>query len=80
MQYIYTSVLSGKKITLFRMTVKQVGHFVVVEVLDLGLQMFWDRGTRVNVQVDQKWNNHVRKLLKPGTGIHVLQRNTVFHR
>lgn len=62
------------------MTVKQVGHFVVVEVPDLGLHIFWDRGTRVNVQVDQKWKNHVRKMLKPGTNIFVLQRNTVFHR
>lgn len=40
---------------------KEVGHHVVVEVRDLGVQIFWDKGTRINLQVDQKWKNHVRE-------------------
>lgn len=45
----------------FRIMVKEVGYMVIVDVPDLGLQMYWDKGTRVNLQVDQKWKNHVRK-------------------
>jgi len=40
--------------------VKEVGHFVVVEVPDLGIQIYWDKGTKMNLQVDQKWKTHVR--------------------
>jgi len=43
----------------FRILVKEVGHFVVVDVPDLGIQIYWDKGTRINLQVDQKWKNHV---------------------
>lgn len=43
-----------------RILVKEVGHFVVAEVLDMGIQIYWDKGTRVNLQIDQKWKNHVK--------------------
>ncbi|VVC41699.1 Hypothetical protein CINCED_3A025143 [Cinara cedri] len=45
-----------------RIFVKELGHFVVVEVPDLGIQLYWDKGTRINLQIDQKWKNHVKGL------------------
>jgi len=40
--------------------VKEVGNFVTVDVADLGMQIYWDKGTRINLQLDQKWKNRVR--------------------
>lgn len=45
-----------------RILVKEVGHFVVVEVPDLGIQIYWDKGTKINLQVDKKWKTHVKGL------------------
>uniref|UniRef100_A0A481MQJ2 Hemolectin n=1 Tax=Nipponaphis monzeni TaxID=196483 RepID=A0A481MQJ2_9HEMI len=46
-----------------RITIKEVGNiFVVVEVPDLGLQIFWDKGTRIHLKVDEKWKNKIKGL------------------
>lgn len=60
LQYCIWSI---KYVLYFRIFVKEVGHFVVVEVPDLGIQIYWDKGTKINLQVDQKWKTHVRYAL-----------------
>lgn len=35
---------------------------MVVDVPDLGIQIYWDKGTRISLQVDQKWKNHAREI------------------
>lgn len=44
----------------YRILIKEVGLFVLIEVPDLGVQIYWDKGTRVTLQLDKKWKNHVR--------------------
>lgn len=42
-----------------KLAVHRAGIFIVVEAPGLGLQVKWDRGTRVYVKLDTKWKNRV---------------------
>ncbi|KAG5886861.1 hypothetical protein JTB14_017666 [Gonioctena quinquepunctata] len=43
-------------------TVRTKGTFVIVEAPDLGLNVHWDRGTRVYVKVDPRWKDNTKGL------------------
>lgn len=52
-------VVSGP---LKRMSIHQAGVFVVIEVVGMGVQLKWDRGTRIYVQLQSKWKGRVQGL------------------
>lgn len=46
----------------FRIFVKKAAHFQIAEVPDLGIHIYWDMGTRISLQVDNRWKNNVREV------------------
>lgn len=46
-----------------RLTMRQKGHFFIVEAIDLGVVVLWDKGTRVYIKLDPRWKNKVFELL-----------------
>lgn len=45
--------------TLKQLTMRQKGHYVIVEAPELGFTVRWDRGTRVYVKLSTVWKNKV---------------------
>lgn len=43
-------------------TIHRAGIFIVVEILELGVLVKWDRGTRIYVKLSNKWRGHVQGL------------------
>lgn len=45
-----------------KLSIHRAGIFIVVEAPGLGLQIKWDRGTRVYVKLDNRWKGRVKGL------------------
>ena len=45
-----------------KITVSRVGVFILVEVPGMGLQVKWDRGTRVYIKLSARWKGRVQGL------------------
>ena len=45
-----------------KVSINRAGVFVVVETPGLGMQVKWDRGTRVYVKLDNRWKGRVQGL------------------
>lgn len=46
-----------------RISVREIGLFIVAEVFDLGITLRWDRNTRIYLKADSRWKNRVSALL-----------------
>lgn len=44
------------------MKIHRAGVFVVIEIPDMGVQLKWDRGTRIYVQLTSRWKGRVQGL------------------
>ncbi|KAK6627245.1 hypothetical protein RUM44_009722 [Polyplax serrata] len=45
-----------------RISVREIGLFIVAEVFDLGITLRWDRNTRIYLKADSRWKNRVTGL------------------
>lgn len=45
-----------------RIKIHRAGVFIVVEIVELGIMVKWDRGTRIYVKLSNKWQNYVQGL------------------
>lgn len=52
----------SKSGALKKMTIHRAGIFIVVEAPGLGVQVKWDRGTRIYVQLTSRWKGRVQGL------------------
>lgn len=48
--------------SLRKMSIHRAGIFVVIEVPGMGVQLKWDRGTRIYVQLSSRWKGRVQGL------------------